>query len=141
MIPLVWRIGIAVALLAAVVAGLAALHHHIYQQGQNEVQARWDAANAAATLQAATTGTEAVTTYADHIQQDAPVVERVVTRIVRQCAERVPSGTGDIHAAGVRDGNAEDRAFAEAAGRDLQACASELERFRGLQEWKRRNGG
>lgn len=102
----------------------------------------------------ATTGQEAVETYVERNEADAPVVERVVDRVRNVCLHDrapardlpVPEGAGlaDGAAARARDAEAraaEDRAYAIAIGDDLETCAKQLNKLRGLQGWIRANGG
>lgn len=45
LLPLAWKLGIAVALICAVVGAGAAIHHSIYQEGVDDNQAKVDAGN------------------------------------------------------------------------------------------------
>lgn len=97
----------------------------------------------------AVTGQQAVEGYEDAKQQAAPVVERVVTRVRNVCLREpaaddhlpLPNRASEAHDAATGAGDAGDRAFARAIGRDLTTCAAELERLKALQRWVRDNGG
>lgn len=82
--------------------------------------------------------------FEDREDESRPVVERVVTRVVRQCAADrglpLPAGAGVAAGAAARAGDDADRAFAEAVGRDLRYCNTELNRLRSVQRWLIANG-
>lgn len=106
-------------------------------------------AAAASQLRAAETGQEAVQAHVERIEQDRPVVERVVTRLRNVClrqpaADRdlpMPAGAAPADDAARAAGDDADRAFTDAAGRDLARCSAELSRLSGLQNWVHANGG
>lgn len=105
-------------------------------------------AAAASRLRGAETGQEAVQAHVERIEQDRPAVERVVTRLRNICVRQPPAGdlpvpAGPASTDDARDAarNARDRAFADAAGRDLARCSTELSRLAALQDWVRANGG
>lgn len=98
-------------------------------------------------LRGALTGQEALSTYVRDSKKDAPVVERVVTRLRNVCLRQpaadlpVPEGAGGADGPGRGAGDLQDREFAEAAGRDLAACKDELNKLKGLRRFVRDNGG
>ncbi|ULQ45960.1 hypothetical protein JN531_012705 [Flagellatimonas centrodinii] len=111
-----------------------------------------EAAAATSEVRGLQTGIEETRTFEDTVDENRPVVERVVERVVRQCAPRdppVPERPSRTDAAAAAAGNhaadrnafAGERAFALAVAVDLESCAVELERFRALQRWVLRNGG
>lgn len=99
----------------------------------------------------AMTGQQAVEDL-DHANvQNAPIVERVVTRVRNVCLREpaagaddhlpLPDRTGQANDTAAGAGDAGDRAFAEAVARDIAVCANERERLIALQRWVSDNGG
>lgn len=101
-------------------------------------------ADAEAQLRAVRAAEIARQEFEDREDESRPVVERVVTRVVRQCAADrdlpMPAGSGVAAGAAARAGDDADRAFAEAVGRDLRYCNTELNRLRSVQRWLIANG-
>lgn len=128
MIPLPWRLGVAGLLLVAVAAAVLAYGHRQYRAGEAAVQARWDAANAAAERSARErerrwidAATESDARYADavHTIQSRDAVLRDYDRRLREYAARerarpVPGTPADPGSP--CDATAERQRAAEAAG-------------------------
>lgn len=102
-------------------------------------------------LLAAEAGRNAVEDYRHEVSEQAPVVERVVERVRNICVRDeardpgsrglpLPAAAAGTAGPGLRNGDAEDRAFSAAVGRDLAACADELVRFRKVMEHYERLG-
>lgn len=85
----------------------------------------------------ASAGTKTVTNYVERLEEDRPIVERVITRIRNVCLRggasgvrrSVPEGAGTVQAPGSETRNGGDDAFAAALQRDLKVCAAELNRL------------
>lgn len=112
-----------------------------------EMKAAGKLAEAKSAERGATTGQEAVQNYVEQNRQDAPVVERVVERVRNVCLRQADRDLPVPESAAAPDGSAAaagddgDRAFAEAIGRDLEACNRELNKLGRLQTWVKANGG
>jgi len=145
-IPLPYRILIILAFLA-LYAGF------FYVRGTSAERAAWAAKEQAAEIdrqkqavKAANTGTTAVEAVHEEIKRDAPVVERVVTRVRNVCLHddkgrvSVPASAEEPARAPEPAQDAGDRAFVDAIESDIKQCADDLARLKGLQQWCIDNG-
>jgi len=93
----------------------------------------------------AETGQEAVTTYVDQQAQDAPVIERVVTRVHNVCVRKpdrdlsLPAPAGVSGLPGREAQDQADREFAQAIADDLAACSGELNRLDAIRDFHNAN--
>lgn len=102
-------------------------------------------AAAESTTRAAQSAVVVTQTLKEKTDEDRPVVERVVNRIVRQCAPNrdlpLPAVAGG---AGPPRGEAQDDgrgAFAQELADDLATCQGELNRLDVMRSWVKANGG
>ena len=115
------------------------------------LQAAAQLAEATSAERGAQTGQEAVQSYVQRNEQEAPLMERVVDRVRVVCMRdpasapndrlSVPEGSPDPDGRAQAPRNNGDREFAAAIGRDLQACRTEMTKLSELQTWLRANGG
>ncbi|HET8883014.1 MAG TPA: hypothetical protein VFM56_12635 [Solimonas sp.] len=138
-----WRLTF--ALLLAALAGLQTIRLDRCENASERRDAEMRAASAQVAAHAAITGQEAVTAYVKQTAEDRPVVQRVRTRILRECSGvPVAAGPGPVHGTGasVEDaGKGAAEPIAEDLADDVSVCAVYLERYRKFQDWKRNNGG
>lgn len=138
----------AVGVLAAALAWQS-LRLHGTQDALATLQQSLTTAQQQSQLRAATTATEAVSTYVQHQDRDAPVVERVVTRTRNICLREqaadhlpVPAAAGDIGQARRQAQDDADRAaWISAVADDLKTCAAELNRLDAIRNYHNANVG
>lgn len=119
------------------------------QTALSELQQSITTAQQQSELRAATSGQEAVSTYVQAQERDAPIVERVVTRTRNVCLQQpaardlsVPAATGGAGPAGRQAQDDADRAaWVSAVAEDLRTCASELARLDAIRAFHNANVG
>lgn len=138
------------ALAGAAIAAAAAQTYRLdrTQDALADLQRSIATAVQASELRGATTAVEAVSHYVETQQQDAPVVERVVTRTVNVClrqqaADRlsVPGTAGGAGSAGGKAQDDADREWVQAIAADLKTCAAELNRLDAIRNFHNANTG
>lgn len=138
-----WRL--VSALLLALLAGFQTVRLDRCESAGERRDAEMRAASAQVAARAAITGQEAVTAYVKQTAEDRPVVQRVRTRILRECSGvSASTGPGAVHGAGAAAqdvGKGASESIAEDLADDVSVCAVYLERYRKFQDWKRNNGG
>lgn len=140
---------IALAAVLGISAAVQTLRLSRAQHALADLQQSITAAAQQSQLRAATTGQEAVSSYAQSQQQDAPLVERVVTRVRNVCLRQPSPGGLPVPAAASEPGQARrdaqddaDRAaYLSAVADDLRTCQSELNRLDAIRQFHNANVG
>lgn len=141
-----------VLLAAAAVLGISTLWQthrlHSTQAALQTLKQSITTAEQQSQLRAATTATEAVSTYVQANEADAPIVERVVTRTrnvcVREPARDLPVPAvpaGNRQAAAAAQDRADDAAWLSAVADDIETCAGALNMCRAQYDFHKANEG
>lgn len=142
-----WRL-FAFAAVAALL-GMQTMRLDRAQLDLERLQASISAASSKSETRAAQTGLEAVTSYVQKQQADAPVVERVVDRVRNVCLRKPASGDLPIAGAPGVFGQAgreaqDDRArtqYLQDVADDLVTCKAELDRLDAIRDFHNANVG